>query len=141
MGVNVPTEVSYYYKVLSFLFLSFPSPLSLFLLPFPSLFLFLFSYSLLKKVEKSKSSEPRISLDQGADKYSHKKDGVFNPRGLQITGGMAFETKVFFYSFFLFFFSFFFSFFSLFFSFFLLFSLLFSSSLLSLFVTKIFPFF
>eukprot|EP00211_Chloroparvula_japonica_P000658 CAMPEP_0119157688 /NCGR_PEP_ID=MMETSP1310-20130426/52882_1 /TAXON_ID=464262 /ORGANISM="Genus nov. species nov., Strain RCC2339" /LENGTH=1683 /DNA_ID=CAMNT_0007150307 /DNA_START=39 /DNA_END=5090 /DNA_ORIENTATION=+ len=58
MGVNLPTEVSYFYKV-----------------------------------DKRGKEKERLVLDPGADKLSNKKDGKLNPRGLQISGGMAFETK------------------------------------------------
>jgi hypothetical protein len=39
-------------------------------------------------------SDPGLVLDPNADKFSNKKDGIANPRGLFISGGMAFETKV-----------------------------------------------
>uniref|UniRef100_A0A7S4K8A7 Phospholipid:diacylglycerol acyltransferase n=1 Tax=Paramoeba aestuarina TaxID=180227 RepID=A0A7S4K8A7_9EUKA len=60
MGVNLPTEVSYYYKV---------------------------------EKKSTKGQDAKLVLDSSADKYSNKKDGMVNPRGLQISGGMAFETR------------------------------------------------
>mmetsp|Transcript_19419 Transcript_19419/g.54554 ORF Transcript_19419/g.54554 Transcript_19419/m.54554 type:complete len:1295 (+) Transcript_19419:74-3958(+) len=40
-----------------------------------------------------KEKHDKIVLDQSAERYSGKKHGVVNPRGLTISGGIAFETK------------------------------------------------
>jgi len=57
-GVNLPTEMSYYFRP-----------------------------------HVTSKGDTRFVLDSRADKYSEKKIAGVNPRGLQIAGGMGFETR------------------------------------------------